>query len=168
MAVTEPVFRRAVESDWPEVWRVFSAVVAGGDTYVYEPGIDEAEARASWFHVDEARTVTYVAELDGAIVGTALLKPNLSGLGDHVANGGWMIAPEAAGQGVGRRFAEYVIAEARRAGFGAMQFNAVVATNARALRLWASLGFVEIGRVPQGFRHATEGLVDLVVMHRML
>lgn len=166
--MTDPQFRRADETDWPAVWQVFASVVAGGDTYTYPPDIDELDARADWFHVDEQRTITYVAELDGAVVGTAILEPNLGGLGDHVAHAGWMIAPEAAGRGIGRLFAEFVLDEARRLGFVAMQFNAVVATNERALRLWRTLGFDEVGRIPQAFRHRTAGLVDLVVMHRLL
>ncbi|NNE10852.1 MAG: GNAT family N-acetyltransferase [Ilumatobacter sp.] len=166
--MTAPTFRRAVEADWPSVWRVFHSVVAGGDTYTYPPELTEGAARSEWLHVGEDRTVTFVAELDGEIVGTALLKPNLGGLGDHVANAGWMIAPEAAGRGVGRHFAEHVLDEARRLGFTGMQFNAVVATNDRALRLWRSLDFDEVGRVPGAFRHRTEGFVDLVIMHRSL
>jgi ribosomal protein S18 acetylase RimI-like enzyme len=50
----------------------------------------------------------------------------------------------------------------------AMQFNAVVATNDRAVRLWRSMGFEEVGRVPQAFRHPRQGLVDLLLMHRPL
>jgi ribosomal protein S18 acetylase RimI-like enzyme len=49
-----------------------------------------------------------------------------------------------------------------------MQFNAVVATNGRAVRLWRSMGFEEVGRVPQAFRHARHGTVDLLLMHRRL
>jgi ribosomal protein S18 acetylase RimI-like enzyme len=49
-----------------------------------------------------------------------------------------------------------------------MQFNAVVATNTRAIALWESIGFSVVGRVPGAFRHAIEGDVDLLVMHRSL
>jgi len=164
----EATFRPAVEADWPEVWRVFRAVVAPGDTYTYPADIDEQAARDAWFHVGEAPTVTYVAELDDDVIGTALLKPNLPGRGAHVANGGWMVHPDVAGRGLGRRFAEYVIEQARALGFSAMQFNAVVATNARALALWRSLGFETIGVVPGGFRHPTDGAVDLHIMFRTL
>ena len=125
----QPEFRRAADDDWSAIWPVFGAVVAGGDTYTYPPDIDETDARAAWMHVDHERAVTYVASLDGGIVGTALLKPVLPGLGDHVANAGWMITPDVAGRGIGRRFAEFVIDEARALGYVAMQFNAVVATN---------------------------------------
>ena len=63
------------------------------------------------------------------IVGTAFLKPNHAGPGDHVANAGWMIAPEFTGKRIGRAIALSVMERARTLGFQAMQFNAVVATN---------------------------------------
>jgi ribosomal protein S18 acetylase RimI-like enzyme len=57
---------------------------------------------------------------------------------------------------------------ARTRGFAAMQFNFVVATNERAIRLWQSFGFAIVGRIPGGFRHPTNGFVDALVMHRPL
>ena len=58
--------------------------------------------------------------------------------------------------------------EARRMGCLAMQYNAVVTTNERAVRLWQRMGFEIAGRVPQAFRHAELGLVDILIMHRFL
>lgn len=151
--------------DWPGIWKVFRAVVSLGDTYPYPPDTSEDEARAIW--LTASHTVS-VARLDGAIVGTAYYKPNLPGLGDHVANAGWMVHPDFRGRGIGRRFAEYVLEEARSAGFLAMQFNAVVATNIGALALWQSLGFEIVGTVPDAFRHARRGLTPVHVMYRRL
>ena len=164
----EITVRPATTDDWPAIWRIFRRVVAGGDTYTYPPDIDEAAARAAWLHVDEGRAVTYVAESDGVVVGTALLKPNLPGLGDHVANAGWMVDPGRAGQGIGRVFALEVIERARGLGFEAMQFNAVVATNERALALWRSLGFDLVGTLPGAFRTGDGMRTDLHVMYRHL
>ncbi|HEX2572672.1 MAG TPA: GNAT family N-acetyltransferase [Polyangia bacterium] len=158
-------FSVATNQDWPAIWEVFREVVASGDTYMFSPEIDEADARVAWMPDGTPRRVTYVAWLDGVIVGTALLKPNASGLGDHVANAGWMVAPAASGRGVGRRFAQHVLDEARGLGFRAMQFNAVVATNERAIGLWKSIGFEIVGTVPDAFRHATHGLTDIHIMY---
>lgn len=159
--------RRAAATDWPDIWRIFRTVVAAGDTYTYPPDIDEDAARAAWLHIGEARTVTFVAQVADVVVGTAVLKPNLPGLGDHVANAGWMVDPDRSGQGIGRTFAETVIDRARALGFDAMQFNAVVATNERALALWRSLGFEIIGTVPGAFRRGGDR-VGLHIMHRRL
>jgi L-amino acid N-acyltransferase YncA len=158
--------RAASEDDWAGIWPVWRQVVATGDAYVWLPGTPEHEARASWMLPPPAEV--WVAEEDGRIVATALLQPNKPGLGDHVANAGFMVDPSVAGLGIGRRLAEAVLDRAGAAGYEAMQFNAVVATNERAVRLWRSLGFEEVGRVPGGFRHARDGAVDLLLMHRRL
>ncbi len=53
-------------------------------------------------------------------------------------------------------------------GFRAMQFNFVVSTNERAVRLWERLGFVVVGRLPGAFRHRVLGYVDALVMYKTL
>lgn len=161
-------FRTAASDDWVGIWPIFRAVVETGDTYAYAPDIAEVEARSIWMQPGRDRKFTYVAEQHGSIVGTAYLKPNAVGLGDHLCNAGWMIAPDSAGQGVGRRFAEYVLDQARDLGFMGMQFNAVVASNTRAIQLWESLGFEIVGTVPDAFRHATDGLTAVHIMYNAL
>ena len=49
-----------------------------------------------------------------------------------------------------------------------MQFNFVIGTNTRAVRLWQALGFEIVGRIPQAFRHPEYAYVDAFVMHRFL
>ena len=61
-----------------------------------------------------------------------------------------------------------MIAWARADGFRAIQFNAVVETNAPAVALWRSLGFRIVGTVPEAFAHPVHGYVGLHVMHREL
>jgi ribosomal protein S18 acetylase RimI-like enzyme len=45
-----------------------------------------------------------------------------------------------------------------------MQFNFVVSTNERAVKLWQSLGFEIVGRLPSAFEHPSKGFVDSFVM----
>jgi len=166
--VSGPVFREVVAADWDAIWPIFSEIVRAGDTYAYPPDMEEGDARAAWMPDPGIGRRTYVAELDGVVVGTAFLKPNLQGPGAHVANAGWMVGPASAGHGIGRAFAAHVIAAAADLGFEAMQFNAVVATNRRAIALWKSLGFDIVGTIPWAFRHPDLGPIDVHVMHRML
>jgi ribosomal protein S18 acetylase RimI-like enzyme len=49
-----------------------------------------------------------------------------------------------------------------------MQFNFVVSSNIRAVKLWRSFGFETVGRLPEAFRHPTLGYVDALVMYRKL
>jgi len=53
-------------------------------------------------------------------------------------------------------------------GFKAMQFNFVVATNTRAIRLWERLGFSVVGRLPGAFNHQKLGYVDALIMFKRL
>lgn len=157
--------RPATADDHDAIWAIFHAVIAGGDTYVFDPQMPRAEALAYWFRAD---THTYVAENDGVVVGTYIVRPNQPGFGAHVANAAFMTASSARGLGVGRRMGGHCLAEARRLGFRAMQFNFVVSTNEAAVHLWQQLGFRIVGTLPGVFRHAKLGFVDAYVMFQEL
>lgn len=157
--------RGARPEDWPAIWAIFRLVVSTGETYAYAPDTTEEAAWVSW---TESPATAYVAVKGDYVLGTYTLKPNQPGLGSHVANAGFMVAPEQSGRGIGRAMGEHALAEARRAGYTAMQFNFVVSTNTPAVSLWQSLGFAVVGTVPQAFRHKSLGLVDIYIMHRFL
>jgi len=159
--------RRASVHDWPAIWPIWQAIVAAQETYMYDPFTPPEQAQRIWFPDPPAET--WVAADDaGSILGTYYLKPNAPGPGSHVSNAGFMVAPAARGGGIGRLMAEHCLNRARECNYLAMQFNAVVATNEGAIRLWQSLGFEIVGTVPQAFRHRTSGAVDIHIMHRTL
>jgi L-amino acid N-acyltransferase YncA len=155
--------RPAADADHDAIWEIFHEIVAAGDTYALDPNMSREEAVAYWFGTE---THTYVAESNGHVVGTYILKPNQLGPGSHVANAGFMVASEAQGLGVGRAMAEHCLVEARRMGFRAMQFNFVVSTNMSAVHLWQQLGFRIVGTLPGAFRHPAKGYVDVYIMYR--
>jgi L-amino acid N-acyltransferase YncA len=157
--------RPATNTDRDVIWKVFHDVIAAGDTYVFDPNTSREEALAYWFRDD---TRAYVAEQNGKIVGSYILKPNQRGLGAHVSNASFIVASSARGLGVGRAMGEHCLSEARRLGFRAMQFNFVVSTNESAIHLWKELGFKIVGTLPGAFRHAQKGYVDVYVMFRSL
>lgn len=159
------VIREIGAAEFETVWPLFHSVIAAGDTYSYPPDMRFEEARALW---TTPPSRTFVAERDGRVIGCYLLRPNQPGLGDHVANCGYMVAADARGQGIASAMCEHSLDAARRAGFVAMQFNFVVATNTTAVKLWQRHGFEIVGTVPGAFRHATLGPTDIHVMHRFL
>lgn len=162
---TLPRIREARPSDRDAVWAIFRDVVATGDTYVFDPATSRDDALAYW--LDPAARC-YVAEQDGSVVGTYIVRENQPDLGSHVANASFMVAPAARGLHVGRAMGEHCLREARRLGFRAMQFNFVVSTNTPAIRLWRQLGFAIVGTLPEAFRHPQKGFVDAYVMYRSL
>ena len=64
--------------------------------------------------------------------------------------------------------AEFSLTEAKRLGYQAMQFNIVVKSNDRAIKLWQKLGFEIKGEIPGAFRHLKEGYLDAYIMWRRL
>lgn len=157
--------RPAQPSDGPAILEIIIPVIREGATYTLDPQMREADALAYWLSPDKE---TFVAEENGAIVGTYFVRPNQGGGGGHVCNCGYMTHTAAVGRGVARAMCQHSLAHARERGYRAMQFNFVVSTNERAVRLWQSMGFAIVGRLPQAFRHPTHGYVDALVMYQLL
>jgi len=161
----ELIIRKAEPEDFDDIWEIFHAVVSRGDTYTFDPATTKEEARESWV---SPQAWTYVATIDGVVVGTYFMRRNQPGLGSHVVNAGYMVKQEAQGRGIGRAMCEHSLNEARALGFLAMQYNIVVSTNENAVALWKKMGFEIVGTLPKVFRHLELGLVDAYVMHRFL
>ncbi|MVM34471.1 GNAT family N-acetyltransferase [Spirosoma sp. HMF4905] len=157
--------RKATSADRDSIWEIIQPVIAGGDTYAFDPNSSKEKMLAYWYGPDRH---TYVAELNGNLVGTFVLRDNQPDLGSHIANGSYMTSPAASGQGVGKAMGEFSIVEARRLGYKAMQFNIVVKSNERAVRLWQKLGFAIIGEIPEAFNHKQNGLTNAYIMYRKL
>jgi L-amino acid N-acyltransferase YncA len=158
------LIRLAGAADWAAIHPFFAEIVADGETYAYPTDLTSEQAEALW--MGQHRVV--VAEEDGRVLGSATMGPNRPGRGGHVATASFMVGPEARGKGVGRALGEHMLEWAAAAGYRSVQFNAVVETNASAVRLWRSLGFRVIGTVPEAFDSRTHGLVGLHVMWRPL
>lgn len=157
--------RPATATDADALWNIIHAVIRTGDTYAFDPATSREDMLAFW--LDPSKH-TYVAESGGQIVGTFFMKDNQPGLGNHIANAGYMTAPTARGQGIGKYMGQWSLQEARRLGYQAMQFNIVVKSNTRAVQLWQDLGFRIIGEIPEAFRHQTLGLTAAYIMYQKL
>jgi ribosomal protein S18 acetylase RimI-like enzyme len=159
------LIRPARPEDRSFLWSIIGPILRAGDTYALDPELSEAEALDYWLGSDKE---TFVAEEGGVILGTYYMRPNQAGGGSHVCNCGYMTAASATGRGVARAMCGHSLAHAKARGYRAMQFNFVVSTNERAMRLWCAMGFEIVGRLPLAFRHPTAGYVDALVIFRSL
>jgi ribosomal protein S18 acetylase RimI-like enzyme len=157
--------RPAQAHDDDAIWGIIGPTIRAGETYVLPRDMSRADALAYW---KAPAHEVFVAEADGQVVGTYYLRANHQGGGSHVANCGYMTAAAASGRGVARSMCAHSLEHARARGFRAMQFNFVVSTNTRAVRLWQSLGFEIAGKLADAFEHPQLGLVDALVMYRKL
>lgn len=162
---TDLIIRRAGAQDFPQIWTILEEVIQRGDTFAYDPETTSAQGQVIWM---ETPVATYVAERDGVIIGSYVIRQNQPGRGSHVANSGYMVRSTARGSGVGRAMCLHSLQEARAMGFRCMQFNLVVSTNVGAIALWKSCGFTTLCELPDAFLHAELGLVPALVMHRFL
>lgn len=157
--------RPASADDSDAIWRVVEPAIRAGETYALPRDMTREGALRLW--LDPAHRV-FVAQDGPEIVGTYYLRANQQGGGSHVANCAYATAPGASGRGVARAMCEHSLETARALGFRAMQFNFVVASNERAVRLWDSFGFATLCRLPRAFEHPRLGFVDALVMYRDL
>jgi ribosomal protein S18 acetylase RimI-like enzyme len=159
------IIRRAQADDAEAIAAIILPTIRDGTTYAIDPDLSEADALSYWLGADKE---TFVAVDGDEIVGTYYMRANQAGGGQHVCNCGYMTSATATGRGVARQMGQHSLAHARSRHYRAMQFNFVVSTNERAVRLWQSLGFGIVGRLPEAFRHPDGRYVDALVMYQAL
>jgi ribosomal protein S18 acetylase RimI-like enzyme len=140
-------------------------MIRRGDTYTLPHDMGKEQALEYWFGPEKE---TFVWEENGAVLGTYFLKANHQGGGAHVANCGYVTSAAAQGRGIARAMCQHSLERAKQRDFRAMQFNFVVSTNERAVKLWLNLGFEVVGRLPRAFEHPEQGFVDALVMYRQI
>ncbi len=161
--VFRPIRRHEAPDDEDSVWGMLAPVFRAGDTYAVDSDISREDALDYWLAAHG-----YLAELDGAPVGTFYIRPNQQGGGAHVCNCGYITREAAQGKGVARAMLAFSLTEAKTLGFEAMQYNFVLATNTRAIDTWTRAGFNEIGRIPRAFRLPDNSYTDALILHRFL
>lgn len=163
--ISDLTVRKATSLDRQGLWELIEPILRKGGTYVFSPEKTQSEMMDYWLNSDKQ---TYVLVEEGRIMATFYLKPNQPDLGNHICNAGFMVSAAIWGKGIGRKLGIYALEEARRQGFRAMQFNFVIKTNERAIKLWESLGFQVIGEVPSAYRHPQLGDVPALIMYIQL
>jgi L-amino acid N-acyltransferase YncA len=157
--------RPAVDDDAPGIWQILEPTIRAGETYALPRDMSERDALRYW---RAPQHEAFVAMDNDQLVGTYYMRPNQQGGGSHICNCGYMTAPWATGKGVARAMCAHSLEYAKARGYRAMQYNLVISSNERAVRLWESFGFQTLGRIPEAFQHPQLGFVDALVMYRKL
>ena len=149
--------RKYIDTDLSSMLLVWNEVVREGQAFpqTEELGLEDG---AKFF---AEQSYCGVAEKDGEIVGLYILHPNNIGRCGHIANASYAVKADGRGGGIGRALVMDSLERARQAGFGILQFNAVVLSNERAHKLYENLGFTALGRVPGGFRRDDGSYEDI-------
>jgi ribosomal protein S18 acetylase RimI-like enzyme len=157
--------RPAHPSDSGRIFAMLEPVIRAGEVFALPRDMSQQDAIAYWFAPGQE---VFVAESDDSIVGSYYIRPNQLGGGAHVANCGYLTDNTATGRGIARAMCDHSLEHARARGDRAMQFNFVIRTNERAVRLWQSFDFRILATLPEVFDHPSLGFVDAYVMFREL
>ncbi|MCE7990861.1 MAG: GNAT family N-acetyltransferase [Roseivirga sp.] len=155
--------RKADKTDYDQIWEIIREAISRGSTLAFTPDASREEMLAFWC---ASYAHTYVAVMDEKTVGTFFIKANQPGLGAHIANAGYITPVLAGGKGIGEAMCRFSLDEARRLGYQAMQFNLVVKSNTRAVKLWLRMGFEIIGEIPEAFNDINRGLTNAYIMYQ--
>lgn len=150
--------RQFAGGDLPEMTEIWNKVVEAGDAFPQENSLSGNDAAVFFGE----QTFTAVAEKDGEIVGVYILHPNNVGRCGHIANASYAVKQGCRGERIGETLVVHSLRTAKENGFRILQFNAVVATNAVALKLYAKLGFVQLGTIRNGFRSKSGEYLDII------
>ena len=142
---------------------IWNGVVRAGNAF---PQFDELadDLEATEFFAEQTRTAVAVDDED-EVVGLYILHPNNIGRCAHTANASYAVDEGHRGQGIGRALVQDSLDNLASCGFRGLQFNAVVASNANAIRLYESLGFERIGVIPGGFLNGDGVYEDMIIYY---
>lgn len=143
----ETIMREYRPEDIPQMIDIWNRVVLDGDAF---PQIEPlTQQTAEPFFAEQSHTG--VAVCGDEVVGLYILHPNNIGRCGHIANASFAVKADCRGRGIGEILVRDCLEKASKLGFRIMQFNAVVASNTTAIRLYKKLGFQQLGRIPNGF-----------------
>lgn len=150
------------------VRQLFNRIVLEGTTYPQNQPLSPSEFATYWSNYDGFVVRTTDTSVIPRIIGAFFIKPNFPGRCSHICNAGFIVAENWRGLGLGRWMGESMLKLAGDLGYEAVMFNLVFATNIPSLRLWESLGFMVLGKIPQAVRFEDGKMVDAVMMYRKL
>ena len=142
------LIRQYNEADLAAMIHIWNEVVEEGIAFPQEDLLTPETGRQFF----AAQTYCAVAVEDGKIFGLYILHPNNVGRCGHISNASYAVASKSRGKHIGEMLVKDCLEQAKKHGFGVLQFNAVVETNTHARHLYERLGFVQLGTIPKGFR----------------
>ena len=157
----EITFRSYQEEDIARMTAIWNDIVEDGIAF---PG-EERYTESAFGQLLTEQSASTCLLLNGQIAGFFIVHPNHIGRCSHIANASYAIAKEFRGQRLGRPLVKESLEVTKKLGFKAMQYNAVVASNTSAIRIYLELGFRIIGTIPDGYRLKNEELTDMHIMH---
>jgi len=160
------VVRPYEDRDIPEMTDIWNQVVLDGEAFPQETCLDQVTGKA--FFEEQSLSAVARDEASGRVCGLYILHPNNIGRCGHICNASYAVSGDYRGCHIGEALVKHCLEKGKDLGFRIMQFNAVVASNASARRLYEKLGFVQIGMAPGGFLMKDGHYEDIYLYYHLL
>ncbi len=154
--------RELQKTDLQQAITIWNAVVEGGLAFPQMECLTK-DSGLAFFSSQTFTGVAYSCEKD-EIVGVYILHPNNVGRCGHICNASYAVKEGMRGKHIGEKLVKHSLFQGEKCGFKILQFNAVVASNAAALHLYQKLGFVQLGKIPNGFLRK-DGCYEDIIPH---
>ena len=160
------MIRALTPDDLPAAVAIWNRVVEDGVAFPQTDPLD-AQTGAAFF-AGQSYTGVACDAGTGEVAGVYILHPNNVGRCGHICNASYAVRANLRGRRVGEALVKHSLSTGRDLGFRVLQFNAVVASNAPALRLYEKLGFVRLGAIPGGFLTKDGIYEDIILQYHTL
>ncbi len=150
-------FKKEYVQDAIAIW---NDIVEDGIAFPQKEALDEKSGTE--FFNSQSFTGIAIDTDSNEVVGLYILHPNNVGRCGHISNASYAVKKSKRGMHIGEFLVKDCLAKAKEIGFKILQFNAVVATNTSALKLYAKLGFTQLGIIPNGFMMKDETYEDII------
>jgi L-amino acid N-acyltransferase YncA len=155
------------------VREMLNTIILEGTSYPQSAPLTPEAFASYWlkgdaFVVRKSRAPNSETDVNSQVVAAFYLKPNFPGRCSHICNAGFIVAPQVRGHGLGRWMGETMLDLARDRGYRAVMYNLIFETNVPSLKLWESMGFQPIGRIPDGVELPDGRFVDAVMLYKAL
>lgn len=158
--------REYKKEDVNEAVNIWNQVVEDGEAFPQMELLTE-KTGDEFFRGQSFTGIAY-DEDTGEIAGLYILHPNNIGRRGHICNASYAVRRDLRGQHTGEKLVTHCMQKGKELGFRILQFNAVVASNRYALRLYEKLGFIRLGTIPGGFLMKDGHYEDIILHYRVL
>jgi RimJ/RimL family protein N-acetyltransferase len=164
----EVIFRFAKMDDAAEAMKFFNSLVEEKVMIGGMKKINIAKEK-KWLseglkNSRKGHSILMVTEVNGKFAAINDISRQRADVNKHVVDLGIALGKEYRGVGIGRKMLETLILLARKELKAEIITLRVFGSNRVAHRLYSSLGFIEIGRVPKGIKHYGRYHDDVIMM----
>lgn len=157
----EVIIREYQNKDIPPMVKIWNDIVEGANAFPQTEKLGEEEAKKFF----DSQTFTGVAVGENQVLGLYILHPNNIGRCGHIGNASYAVREDYRGYHIGEKLVRHSLKKGYEFGFSLLQLNAVVSTNAGAIRLYERIGFQKLGVIPNGFLLGNGNYEDIIVYY---